>query len=511
MLRALTQSAGPLCLALLIAPLPTLHAASPERAATSRLRVAWATFLGGSSTRYADDYGTAIATDPQGNIYVTGSTGSHDFSVTSGAPQHRKPGSGFESAFVAAYDRGGRVRWATYLGGSGDDYATAIATDHLGNVYVTGSTNSTDFPVTAGAAQPRYGGAANAFVVAYTPAGRVRWATYLGGSGNADGDGDVGMGIASDHRGNIYVTGRTYSGDFPATRGAAQPLLRSRTGGNAFVAAYETGGLLRWATYLGGSGLGTDGDSGRGVAIDDHGGVYVTGSAASRDFPVTPGAAQHRFGGGGSAGDAFVAAYDAAGRARWATYLGGSNPDTANGIASDGEGNTYVAGSTSSANFPVSPGAAQRRYGRGLGNAFVAAYDRAGLVRWATYLGGSNSDTANAVATDRRGNIYVAGVALSTDFPVTAGTPQPTSHGGPNLLDGFVASYRSGGGLHWATYLGGTNDDTAQGVATGLQGEVFVAGSTRSYDFPVTRGAAQHIIPNNNAGYSAFVAAIATP
>ena len=277
------------------------------------------------------------------------------------------------------------------------------------------------------------------------------------------------------------------------------------------MAAYDSGGLLRWATYLGGSGLGTDGDAGRGIATDDHGGVYVTGSAASRDFPVTPDAAQHRFGGGSFAGDAFVAAYDAAGRARWATYLGGSNPDVANGIASDSEGNIYVAGSTSSANFPASPGAAQRRYGRGLGNAFVAAYDRAGRMRWATYLGGSNSDAANAVATDRQGNLYVAGVALSTDFPVTGGAPQPTNHGGPNLLDGFVASYRPGGGLRWSTYLGGTNDDTAEGIATGPQGQVLVAGSTRSYDFPVTRGAAQHIIPNNNFGYSAFVAAITTP
>jgi len=212
----LARLTGLLCLALLVAPLPAVHAASLERTATSRLRVAWATFLSGSSTHNADDYGTAIATDPQGNIYVTGSTGSHDFPVMSGAQHRRKPGRGYESAFVAAYDRASRMRWTTYLGGSNSDTANAVATDGQGNTYVSGVALSTDFPVTAGASQPTNHGGPNllgGFVASYRPGCGLRWSTYLGGTND-----DTAEGIATGLQGQVLVAGSTRSYDFPVTQ-----------------------------------------------------------------------------------------------------------------------------------------------------------------------------------------------------------------------------------------------------------------------------------------------------
>jgi Beta-propeller repeat len=219
----------------------------------------WATFLGGSG----EDEGDAVATDAQGNVYVTGYTSSRDFPVTPGATQSHY-GGGLASPFVASYDRSGHLRWATYVGGSGDGYGYGIATDKHGNVYVTGDTNAIDFPVTASAAQAHLAGNVNAFVVSYDSTWRERWATYLDGSGH-----DYGSGIAVDGQGTVYVAGRTASGDFPVTPGAAQSIYGGGIGfgGDAFVASYDGSGQRRWATYLGGSGD----DEGSGIATDGRG------------------------------------------------------------------------------------------------------------------------------------------------------------------------------------------------------------------------------------------------
>ncbi len=241
----------------------------------------YSTYLGGS----IPDYGNGIAVDTSGNAYVTGYTSSSDFPTTPGAFQTTYT---YVDAFVTKLNATGTgLLYSTYLGGSGGDLGWGIAVDTSGNAYVTGQTqSSTDFPTTAGAFQTTYGGREDVFVTKLNSAGtNLLYSTYLGGS-----DFDYGNGIAVDSSGNAYVTGVTYSDDFPTTAGAFQTTHRG--GGysrDAFVTQLNsTGTALLYSTYLGG---GSE-DYGNGIAVDTSGNAYVTGSTQSSDFPTTAGAFQ---------------------------------------------------------------------------------------------------------------------------------------------------------------------------------------------------------------------------
>jgi hypothetical protein len=241
--------------------------------------------------------------------------------------------------------------YSTYLGGSGSDFGQGIALDNAGNAYVTGYTDSTNFP-TMNPLQPTFGGGnSDAFVTKFNPNGSALiYSTYLGGSGS-----DFGQGIALDNAGDAYVTGATNSTDFPVTTGAFQ--TTNGGGYNAFVAKINpSGSALVYSTYLGGNGGDEYGDGGTGIAVDGAGNACITGYTGSKDFPTTPSAFQTVCGGGPPGGcyDAFVAKFDPTGSALvYSTYLGGSNVDHGTGIAVDGAGNAYVTGYTSSTDFPT--------------------------------------------------------------------------------------------------------------------------------------------------------------
>jgi hypothetical protein len=284
----------------------------------------------------------------------------------------KNPTSRSVSFQVATYDRSRPLvidpvlSYSTYLGGSGIDQGElhGIAVDALGNAYVTGTTSSTNFPTTIGAFQTTFGGGGlDAFVTKINPTGSgLVYSTYLGGSGDDDGSG-----IAVDALGNAYVAGTTSSTNFPTTPGAFQTTV----GGfeDAFVTKLNpTGSGLVYSTYLGGSGQ----DFGRGVALDSAGSAYVTGFTRSTNFPTTIGAFQTTFGGG--FGDAFVTKINPSGTGLvYSTYLGGSGDDGGGGIAVDSmpNPNAYVTGTTSSINFPTTPGAFQTTFGGGPRDAFV--------------------------------------------------------------------------------------------------------------------------------------------
>jgi hypothetical protein len=373
------------------------------------------------------------------------------------------------------------LAYSTYLGGSGNDGAFAIAVDTSGNAYVTGFTDSSDFPTTPGALQTTFGGVTDAFVSKLNAAGSALvYSTYLGGSGKEMGFGDVGYGIAVDVSGNAYVTGRTASSDFPITPGAFQTTNR-RT--DAFVSKLNPdGSSLLYSTYLGGSSE----DLGLGIAVDASGSTYVTGSAESRDFPTTSGAFQTT-----SRGftDAFVSKLNAAGSALvYSTYLGGDGSDGGNAIAVDASGNAYVTGGTGSSNFPTTPGAFQTT-GRNF-DAFVTKLNvRGSAPLYSTYLGGSDNDQGSGIAVDASGNAFVTGYTVSSDFPTTPGTFQ-TTFGGD--WDVFVSKMNATGStLLYSTYMGGSNLDYPGGIAVDASGNAYVTGDTGSSDFPVTTGAFQ--------------------
>jgi hypothetical protein len=390
--------------------------------------------------------------------------------------------------------------YSTYLGGSGTDYGFAIAVDSSGNAYITGRTNSTNFP-TVNPLQPTYGGGVlDAFVAKINSTGSALvYSTYLGGVGEAGGFGEEGFGIAVDGAGNAYVTGATSSTDFPVTAGAFQTACGGSCKGNAFVTKLNpTGSALVYSTYLGGSG--TLGDTGDGIAVDSAGNAYVTGTVSSVDFPVTPNAFQLVFAGGNY--DAFVTKFDPTGSALvYSTYLGGSSDaDFGKGIAVDSAGNAYVTGQTGSTDFPtMNP---LQPTNAGSTDAFVTKFDHTGSAVYSTYLGGSSDDFGYSIAVDNAGDAYVTGATYSTDFP-TMNSLQAANAGGP---DAFVAKLNaSGSALVYSTYLGGSGADAGYGIAVDSAGNAYVTGQCGSTDFP-TMNPLQPAY--GGGGYDAFVSEV---
>ncbi len=390
--------------------------------------IVYSTYLGGSNS----DIGNGIAVDSAGDAYVTGSTTSANFPMKSPLQSGLR---GSEDAFLLKLNPAGTALvYSTYLGGSGIDVAYGIALGGSGGTYVTGTTGSTDFPVTSGAYQTTNSNTDDAFVAQVNATGSsLVYATYLGGNSGAHG-----LGIAVNGSGNAYVTGWTGSSDF-ATAGAYQTV---NAGGDAFVAELNAAGSARvYATYLGGYGN----NRGNAIAVDGSGNTYVTGYTDSTSFPVFN--AYQSVSGG--YGDAFVTEFNASGSALlYSTYLGGNGADNAGAdggaIALDSVGNIYVTGSTQSTNFPTTLHAFQPSYGGG-GDAFVAKMNPtlsgpASLV-YSSYLGGSRSNEEGfGIAVDSSGNAYVAGQTFSNDFPTTTNASQ-TRFGGTS--DAFVTKISS--------------------------------------------------------------------
>ena len=427
----------------------------------------YSTYLGGSM----DDFANAITVGPdasglQENVYVTGGTTSANFPTTSGVLQTTYAGSdvGYQGVrgdvFVTKLNsNGSALVYSTYLGGSGDDNAYGIAVDPNGNVYLTGGTSSSDFPVTPGVYQPRSGGLNDVFVTKLDSTGSsIVYSTHIG----VPVEGIRGFGIAVDASGSAYVAGNAGPG-FPTTMGAFQTATNAFTSG--FVLKLNpTGSDADYSTLLGGGDF-NDIDYAESIALDENGDAYVTGYASSTTFPTTPGAFQAALGGGV---DGFVTVLNPTGSALlYSTFLGGTANDEGYKIAVDHSGMAYVTGYTKSSNFPTTSGAFQTAFGGGQSDAFVAKLDptksgAASLV-YSTFLGGSGDENLqdflrDILAVDFNGSAYVTGTTTSTDFP-TLNPIQATSGGG---FDGYVAKLNpAGSSLIYSTYLGGSGDASA--------------------------------------------------
>lgn len=383
-----------------------------------------------------DDEGVAVVPVDDGGFYLAGTTTSDNFLGVLPAG-HDGSHNGGADVFVVKFSRAFGFDAATYVGGTGDDVLESMVRGEDGALYLTGHTNSSDFPASSG---PGYdttadGSHEDAFVVKLTSdLSTVTYATYLGGSAD-----DAGMSIAVDGEGAAYVAGTTASDDFPATGGAYQTAPQG--GEDAFVAKVAVDGLsLEYATYLGGAG----GDQGAAIAVDRFGVAYVAGDTASADFPAASGPGYDtEFGG---ATDGYVAKLAADGAAlEYATYIGGSGADAANDLAVNGGGAAYVTGATASADFPM-------RAGWGYGTTFAGA--QAGYLlavsgdgrslRYTTFLQGDGTaqSTGTAVAVAGAWGMYVAGYTDAADFrPIGPGAF--TTYGGGK--DGFMARMRLNG------------------------------------------------------------------
>jgi len=425
----------------------------------------YSTYLGGTG---ADTIG-AMTLDDLGYVYVTGETDSPDFPTAASPPQgslHAPP-----DVVISKLGPGSALIYSTYLGGNDDDGGFGIAVDGSGNAYVTGYTMSTNFPTAGTPSQPGSGGGIDGFVTKLGPTGSLVYSTYFGGSNS-----DWGSAVAVDGSGNAYLTGITGSSDFPTAGAPSQPAYG---GGftDTFALKLDSASARMYSTYLGGS----DTEYGlrySGIAIDGSGNAYVAGSTRSTNFPTAGTPSQ-----GANAGgyDGFVTKLGPSSTRVYSTYLGGAADDYAYAIAVDAGGSAYVAGTTQSLNFPTAGTPSQGASGGG-SDGFVTRLGGASARLLSTYLGGSGSDTPSGIAVHLNGYIYVAGETSSSNFP-TSGDPLQTARAGG--LDAFVTQMTGTSARGLSTYLGGAGDEFVNGgIKVDWSGNAFIAGYTASADFP---------------------------
>jgi uncharacterized protein (TIGR03437 family) len=407
------------------------------------------------------------------------------------------------------------VIYSTYIGRGGNETASRLAVDNNGNVYMTGVSTENSYPTTPGTSALTPSLSRGNIIVTKLNANATElvYSTIFGGSGI-----DLGLGIALDSQGAVYITGATASEDFPTTAGVVQRTYGKPLGefantpalGDCFITRLNSAGnAISFSTYLGGTLL----DACSSIALDASGNIYVTGGTNSANFPSTEGSFQRSFRGGRGtfpvlkSADAFVAKLNGnASQLLYATFIGGNGEEAGTAIAVDAEGNAYVTGATNSSfGFPLSSNAAQTRYAGsggnvtvGVGDAFLIKLDAAGAnLVYGTLLGGARDDVAYGLAVDKQGAAYITGSTLSQDFPVTAVARQGNYRGQSVTAnwyagDAFAAKLNPAGtAWEYSTYLGGTADDRGTAIIVADDGSAWVLGHTLSNDFWVTEDATQ--------------------
>jgi hypothetical protein len=419
----------------------------------------WSTYYGGS----AYDYCSATGVDGQDNVYIAGHSLSTSNIATSGVYQSVLNGN--LDAYLAKFNASGVRQWASYFGGNNFEQVFSIFVEANGNVYLTGDTFSSTNVASAGAHQTVYGGGIDdAFLVKFGPTGQRLWSTYFGGSEH-----DIAQAVTVDHVGNVIITGHTQSLNM-ATAGAYKTVYN--LGYDVFIAKFNANGLLYWCTYYGDSGV----DESYGVATDASDNIYITGVTESIAGISTPGSHQTNCGG---LSDGYIAKFNSLGNVLlWGTYYGGSSDDHGNVIRIKGNGNVYLAGTTTSSNNIASTNAYQTSAGSS-DDAFIVAFNTSGVRQWGTYFGGEETDYITDMVIDANSNLILCGQTLSTNSISTAGAYQATLSTVGNY-DAFFAKFSKDGVRKLASYFGGPSNESAKGIAVNNTGKVYLVGETTS-------------------------------
>ena len=352
--------------------------------------------------------------------------------------------------------------WGTYYGGNLLEGGFNTTTDAMGNVYLTGQTESLTGIASGGAFQTTHGGAYDAFLVKFDAAGNRLWGTYYGGSGS-----DYGYAVKTDALGNVYMCGYTSSTDSIATAGSHQSTFNGTT--DAFLVKFDASGNRLWATYYGGS----DFELGQSVAVDPVGNVYMTGYTVSTTDISTPGSHQPTSGG---FADGFIVKFNSSGVRQWGTFYGGTDQDYLTDISVDVSGNIVVCGGTSSTSGIASPGSYQTSIA-GFQDAMIAKFDNNGVRLWSTYYGGIQQEDCNGIATGAGGVIYIAGNTQSSSGISTFGSFQSTFGG---FTDAYLVKFDALGNRVWGTYYGGSAIEEGSDVAVDPWDRVFLIGDSYS-------------------------------
>lgn len=402
--------------------------------------------------------------------------------------------------------------WSTFYGGNGLDGPMATDTDDAGNIFITGYTSSTSFPVQNPASgayfQGTFAAVGDLFILKFNNAGVQQWATFYGGNNN-----DRGWSIDVDIHGNVFVTGDTQSTDFPILNSGSGAYFQGNLAGqlNVFILKLNNSGVLLWATYFGGNAL----DFGYNITTDSGGNVYLTGATNSATFPTLALGGGSYFQGSGGGFKAFIIKLNNSGVLLWSTYFGGTSYETGFAVHTDIYDNLYVTGYTESANFPVvNPGSGAYFQGTLMGpqDAFLSKFSPTGTLLWSTYYGGTNYERGLSIASDPTGSVFVSGHTYSNDFPIFdpgAGAFFQGTFGG--VQDVFILKFNNLGARLWATYYGGTFDDaqdTYDNLAIDACGNLYVCLKTGSTALPLQQSCENGYFDNSHGGSADIVVAL---
>ncbi len=461
-------------------------------------------------------YSTPLGKIHEGEIYVYEKDGEKVSAC------YKKDEQGFITFDIKGHDKNKTLiidpplerLWATYYGGSGQDNCDgsrtmgAITTDLSGNIFVTGFTSSTNFPTNnpGGSAyfQGSNAGQTDVFILKFSNTGAREWTTYYGGSND-----EMGISIAIDDSQNVFVTGNTFSTNFPTYNPGGGAYYQTSGGnGDVFILKFSNAGIREWATCYGGS----SSDVGYSIVTDNSGNVFVTGNTfSSTNFPTydAGGGAYYQATNVGSF-DAFVLKFSNSGVRLWATYYGGSDDDIGYSIATDTSGNVFLTGMTRSTNFPIYDAGGSAYYQTsilGYRTVFILKFTNTGVRTWSTYYGGSTNDYGLSIAVDPSGNIFVTGNTSSTNFPtydLGGGSYYQASNAGSD--DVFILRFSNAGAREWATYYGGTAVDVGRSITIDDSGNVFVAGNTLSANLPTYNpGGGAYYQASLTGGHEAFI------
>jgi len=399
---------------------------------------------------------------------------------------------------IGDYDRTSDLRidpsidWSTYLGGGISDVSYAAAPSANGNFYVTGYSNSPNFPTTTGVFQPTFNSNYDAILLRITNSGKILWTSFFGGTGN-----DYSFDCTLDKAGNIYFTGTEASGtSFPTT--PSSPVSIQHSGSDIFLVKCDSNGFPKWTVSTGGD----SDDEGFGCSLDDSGNIFVCGRTNSKSWTMLGNSFQTTLNSAApnssnQSYDGFLMKYDPMGKMVWNTYFGGQGGDMAYSCSSDHQGNVYMAGYSDGANFPILSADQDSATGPGMG--FLSKFDGNGNLSWSTYVGGSGKQYIYSIQSTADSNIIVTGTTTSNDLRKTSGAWQTTNKGGEDI---FLAKYTSAGSLNWMSYFGGTADEIGYHCSRDVQGNINITGLTYSYDFPVSNDAFQKKYGTNGDAYS---------
>lgn len=449
----------------------------------------YSSYLGGA----LDDEGRAVAVDSSGNIIIAGSTTSLDFPTTPGAINASE--SGDYDIFVSKLNSNcSDLIFSTYIGGISDDVCYAMEMNPIGDIFLTGYTNSPDFPVSAGAVCQTWN-LCDVFVIRLDGTGsNIKYSTYIGGNNT-----DMAYSIAVNSNDEAYLTGSTYSPDFPTTADAYWS-KKIDIGLDVFVLILNSAGSrIQYSTFIGG----TNNDIGTSIALGSAGSVYVCGNTMSNNFPVTSSAyckTKNLY------YDGFVLKLNSSRKLLdYSTFIGGDDRDWATSLAIDSMGNASIAGETQSIDFPVTPGAFDETYNyvnvsHRTADSFILRLNSTGSgLLYSTFIGGmGGNDQINQLKLSNDGSVITCGQTLSSDFPVTPDSYQSSLEGG---RDAFVLRLSPDGShLLYSSHLG--SYCLANSLACPTLNRTYLTGMTYSYEFPVTPGAYD---TTYNNGTDAFV------